>query len=240
MIAKMRDKRIIIPPFFELGPKAYLYGNEFLELAKHADQLSIKYDVDIVLTPQTVDIPTIVKETENVFVFAQHMDYLKVGRGMGSVLPEALKAAGAEGVLLNHVEKRLSMKELEKTIKRGKEVDLMTLVCTDNVDDAVFVAKMNPTFIVVESPDMIGTGERATDENDDIEEINRILAAISPEILVLHGAGISNGQDVYDVIFAGAQGTGSSSGVMLADNRFKILEEMISAVHRAWTEKHKN
>ena len=233
----MRDKRIITPPFFELGPKAYAFGDDFLKLAKHADQLSSKYHVDIILTPQYVDIPTVVNETENVYVFAQHMDHLEIGRGNGSVLPEALKAAGAEGTLLNHVEKRMSMKDLEKTIKRGNEVGLMTLVCTDNVNDAKIVAKMNPTIIVVESPEMIGTGKRNTVEKDDIGEINRILSEISPEILVLHGAGISNGQDVYNVIAAGAEGTGSSSGVMLADDQFEMLEEMISAMHRAWAEK---
>ena len=35
--------------------------------------------------------------------FAQHMDYLPVGRGLGSV-SEAVKAAGAVGVMLNHAE----------------------------------------------------------------------------------------------------------------------------------------
>ena len=116
------------PPFFEVGPKAYLYGEEFVELAKFADQLSKKYDVRIVATPQYVDIPMVAKETENIFVFAQHMDSLRPGRGIGSVLPEALKAAGADGTFLNHAEKRISIDELEKTITRAKEVGLMTIV----------------------------------------------------------------------------------------------------------------
>jgi triosephosphate isomerase len=33
------------------------------------------------------------------------MDSLPIGRGIGSVLPEALKGDGAVGVLLNHAEK---------------------------------------------------------------------------------------------------------------------------------------
>ena len=54
-----------------------------------------------------------------VLAFAQHMDLLEVGRGVGPVLPEALKAAGAVGVLLNHAEKRLLNDEFERTIKTG-------------------------------------------------------------------------------------------------------------------------
>jgi triosephosphate isomerase len=139
--------------------------------------------------------------------------------------------------MLNHIEKRLSLNDLEKTIARGKEAGLMTIVCADNVGDAKIIAEMNPTIIVVESPETIGTGERQKNANESIEEINRTLAAINKDILVLHGAGISNGQDVYDVISAGAQGTGSSSGVILAENRFEMLEEMIRATKRAWADK---
>jgi triosephosphate isomerase len=104
----------ITPPFFEIGPKAYLYGKELLALAKHADALSEKYRVQIIITPQCVDIEMLAREMERVLIFAQHMDALEVGRGVGSVLPEAVKAAGAAGVLLNHFEKRLSMDVLQR------------------------------------------------------------------------------------------------------------------------------
>ncbi len=107
-------------PFFELGPKAYVYGDELLALARHADALSARYDVRIILTPQAVDIPTLVHETSNLLIFAQHMDPIRIGRGNGSVLPEALKAAGAEGTMLNHAEKPLSPNVLEETILRGR------------------------------------------------------------------------------------------------------------------------
>src|SRR4030042_1918809 len=109
----------ITPPFFEIGPKAYLYGKAVLKLARHADKVSKKYAVQIIITPQYVDIPILAREMENVLVFAQHMDSLEAGRGVGSVLPEALKAAGAVGVLLNHAEKRVLPDELKRTIKRG-------------------------------------------------------------------------------------------------------------------------
>ena len=40
----------IKPPFFEIGPKAYLYGEEMLALARVIDRVAIKYDVDIIDT----------------------------------------------------------------------------------------------------------------------------------------------------------------------------------------------
>ena len=235
----MINNHRITPPFFELGPKAYSYGKDFVELAKFADQLSLEYDVRVIVTPQYVDIPIIARETRNIFVFAQHMDSLEIGRGVGSVLPEAIKAAGADGVLLNHVEKRLSMEELEKVTRRAAEVELMTMVCADNLDHAKQIAELLPEIIIVESPDLIESGKRSVSEIKQIMQINSVIQQISPDTLILHGAGINNAQDVYDVIAAGAQGTGSTSGVMLAQDRNKALKEMIESVHQAWINKKK-
>jgi len=224
----------ITPPFFEIGPKAYLYGKEVLKLARHADRMSVKYHIQIIFTPQYVDIPLLARATKNLLVFAQHMDSLPVGRGIGSVLPEAVEAAGAVGVLLNHAEKKLSLEELERTIRRADEVGLASMACADNLDEAAVVARMRPNIIIAESPDQIGVGKRAANDRQTIAEINETVWAIDPEIRVLHGAGISCGQDVYDIISAGAQAAGSTSGILKANDPFAMLEEMICSARAAW------
>jgi triosephosphate isomerase (TIM) len=228
----------ITPPFFEIGPKAYLYGKEVLELARHADNVGRKYAVQVIITPQYVDIPLLAHEMENVLVFAQHMDSLAVGRGVGSVLPEALKAAGAVGVLLNHAEKRLTRDELERTIRRADQIGLATMVCADTLPDAAAIANMEPNIIIAESPELIGVGKRDANDRLAIDRINRAVREIHPEIRVLHGAGISCGRDVYDVIAAGAQGTGSTSGIILSGDPFGMVEEMIRSVREAWDATH--
>ncbi len=227
-------------PFFEVGPKAFLYGKELLRLARHADLLCEKYQVQIIFTPQYVDIPILANETKRIFVFAQHMDAIEVGRGVGSVLPEALKEAGASGVLLNHYEKRLPLDDLEKAITRANVVGLATMVCADTLEDSALVAQMHPNIIIAEPPELIGIGKRNQEHQQAIQEINSTIWTIDPQIRVLHGAGISCGQDVYDVIAAGAQGTGSTSGIFLSNDPFRILEEMIQAVREAWDHTHRN
>lgn len=228
----------VTPPFFEIGPKAYLYGREVLKLAKHAERMSVRYRVQIIFTPQYVDIPILARSTKNLLVFSQHMDSLPIGRGVGSVLPEAVKAAGAVGVLLNHAEKKLPLDELERTIRRADEVGLASMACADNLEEAVAIARMRPNIIIAESPDLIGVGKRATNDRQTINEINDTIWAIDPAIRVLHGAGISCGQDVYDIISAGAQAAGSTSGIIKAGDPFAMLEEMISSVRNAWDKIH--
>lgn len=223
-------------PFFEIGPKAFLYGEEMLKLAKVADEVAKKYDVDIIVTPQYTDIQLLAENTERILVFAQHMDYLPVGRGLGSVLPEAVKAAGAKGVMLNHAEKKLTMEEIEKTIKRADEVGLATIVCADTVEELKEIAKLGPNLLVAEPTELIGTGT-TSDANYVVETI-RTVREINPDIMVLQGAGISNGDDVYNTIKLGAQATGSTSGIIKAADPAAMVEEMISALRRAWDELH--
>jgi triosephosphate isomerase len=226
------------PPFFEIGPKAYLYGKEVLALAKCADEISAKYNVQIIFTPQYVDIPLIASETKNLLVFAQHMDSLPIGRGIGSVLPEAVKAAGAVGVLLNHTERPISLEQIRQTIRRADEVGLATLVCAGNLSQVAAVASLNPNVVLAEAPELIGVGKRSENDGEVIDQINQTVWKINPEIRVLHGAGISNGQDVYQIIKQGAQATGSTSGIIKAADPCAMVEEMISSVRRAWDETH--
>lgn len=226
----------IKPPFFEVGPKAFLYGEKMLNLAKVIDKTAMKYDVDVIVTPQYTDISLLAQNTERIFVFAQHMDSLPVGRGLGSVLPEAVKAAGAVGVMLNHAEKPLTMEEVEKTIRRADEVGLATIVCADTVEDVKTIAKMAPNLIVAEPTDLIGTGQ-TSDSNYVIDTIQTVRS-INPDIMVLQGAGISNGQDVYNTIKLGAQATGSTSGIIKASDPYAMVEEMLFALRKAWDELH--
>jgi triosephosphate isomerase len=228
----------IEPPFFEIGPKAYLYGQALLKLAQHADSLSVKYNVRIIITPQYVDISMLAHETEHILVFAQHMDSLNVGRGVGSVLPEAIKEAGALGTLLNHAEKKLTLTEIEHAVQRADRVGLATMVCADNAEEAVEVARRGPNIILAEAPNLIEAGKRAMGDQLEINQVNQRIWEINPDILVLHGGGISTGEDVYNIVKWGAQATGSTSGVILAEDPFKRLEEMISAMHIAWDEVH--
>lgn len=224
----------IKPPFFDIGPKAYLYGKDVLNLAKQVDKFSKKYDIQVIFTPQYVDISILAKETENILVFAQHMDSLSIGRGYGSVLPEAVKAAGAVGVQLNHTEKPVSLAELNKTIKRADEVGLATIVCADTIEEAAAIAHLAPNIIVAEEPDLIGSAKIS--DFDYVKKTMEVVHKVNPDIYVLQGAGVSSGKDVYNIIKNGAVATGSSSGICKTPSPSNMAEEMIHAMRKAWDE----
>ena len=99
-------------PFLIVNPKSYLYGEKSLELAKAADKTAKETGLQIYFTCPYADIRLIKENTENLIVCAQSMDSLTPGRGMGHVLPESLKEAGAEAVFLNHAENQKTVSEL--------------------------------------------------------------------------------------------------------------------------------
>ncbi|MBO5240904.1 MAG: triose-phosphate isomerase [Clostridia bacterium] len=233
----MNEKKIKLP-FFEIGPKSYLYGDDILDLAKAADAASEKYGVDIIFTTPIVDIRRVREATKNIHVFAPHMDPIVPGRGLADVLPESLVAAGADGVMLNHVEKPISFETLDKTIQRANEVGLTTIVCADSLAEASKIATLAPDIIVAEPSELIGTGVSVGKEY--VEAATKSVKDVNPEILVLTAAGIANGEDVYNTIIAGADATGSSSGVAKAQDRAAMVDEMIGAVRRAWDERQAN
>ncbi len=224
-------------PFFELGPKTYFYGEAALDLAMCADDLCAEYPVDIIFSAQYTDIAPIAAKVKRLRVFAQHMDPIEPGRGIGSVLPEAVQHAGAEGVLLNHAERPLTLSALAASIRRAGEVGLATLVCAGDADESAAVACLRPDFVLAESPALIGVGKRGENDAAEIRRINDAVHAIEPAMPVLHGAGISNAQDVYAVIKSGADATGSTSGVLKAADPKKMLKEMIEALWTAYRER---
>ena len=225
------------PPIFEIGLKGHAYGAKAIELARAADRISKAYEVQIIFDPQHVDIRSIAEETDNLLVFAQHMDPVEPGRGAGAVLPEALKEAGAVGTLLNHAERRITLSEIARAIGRADEVGLLTMVCADSPEEAAAIAHLGPNMILAEPPELIGTGKPVGEAKKEfISKAKGMVNSINPGIIVFGSAGIRTADDVAEVIRLGADGTGSTSGILKAKDPVRMMEEMIMALKEAWLE----
>ena len=71
------NQHTIRAPFFEIGPKSYLYGQDVVDLAIAADKASEKYGVDIIFTTPIISISAVKAATKHIHVFAPHMDPLE-------------------------------------------------------------------------------------------------------------------------------------------------------------------
>lgn len=222
-------------PFLVVNPKSYLYGKRSLYLAQAADKIAKETGIEMFFTCPFADIRYISENTTNVIVTAQHMEALRPGRGMGHVLPESLKEAGAKAVFLNHAENPMTVAELSKTIERARELDIKTIVCADSVSEAVALSKFNPDIILAEPTELIGTGKTA--DNSYVIETTEKIREMSPNTLVMIASGVTTAEDVYNVIKLGADGTGGTNGILGAPDPKKRIEEWAEAMVRAIKDK---
>ena len=219
-------------PYFEIGTKNYVYGDTVLEYAKAADAAAEKYDIDVLFITPAVEIRRVVENTKHLIVLAPYMDTLRPGRGMADILPEALKAAGAQGVVINHCEKPMSLPQMKKTIDRARELDFLVFACADTLEEAKAIAQLHPDIINPEPSAIIGGGNGVS-PMDYVKDSIKVIKDIYPDILVEQAAGITNGQQVYDFIMAGSEAAGAASGIMNAADPIAMIDEMIAATRRA-------
>ena len=218
-------------PFLFVNPKSYLWGQESLDLALACDKIVEETGVMIFFTCPYADLRLIAENTKNVVVTAQNMDSLKPGRGMGAVLPESLAAAGAKAVVLNHAENQKTLAELYACINRAHDLGMIVIVCADSTLESKAVAELGADVILAEPTSLIGTGTTA-DASYTID-CCREIRSVNPDVKVMIASGITTGEDVYKVVVNGADGSGSTSGIVNAPSRSGRVEEMVQALLQA-------
>jgi len=226
-------------PIVAVNYKAYptAFGAKGLEIAKEADRIAkeFKGSVKIVLAVPLTEIYRISSSTEEVTVYAQHADPIEPGAHTGFTPLEAIKEAGAKGVLLNHSEHKLILSDIVWLVEKAKKLNLETMVCADNYEAAAAIAALSPSYIAVEPPELIGTGIPVSKAKPEVivksvEAVHRIA-----KIPVLAGAGITKGEDVEAAIRLGSVGVLVASAVMKASNPGAKIRELVEAAARAWS-----
>jgi len=186
-------------------------GESALSLAKICAEVEKETGIRIIPIVQGVDIFRLASQRLN--VWAQYMDGIDFGPYTGQILPEALKEAGAKGILLNHAEKKLSWQDLKKIM--GKSQDFQTLVCSESIKEGQQITALKPDFLAYEPPELIGGIISVSQAKPEI--ISEFIAKIK-EVPILVGAGIHNQEDIKKALGLGAKGVLVSSDVVLSEN----------------------
>jgi len=198
-------------------------GEKINKLALAAERISKKYKIQIALAPPHHLLASIKKS--KLLVFAQHLDDAKVGSTTGYMIPELVKKSKVSGALINHSEHRISPKEITNLVKRLKKLKMKTVVCVKNVREAEKYAKLNPTYIAIEPPELIGTGRAISTERPGL--ITKSLSAVKKarnSTKLLCGAGIVTSEDVKRAMELGSRGILVASGIVKSRNWNRDIE----------------
>ena len=199
-------------------------GEKIIKLAKIAEKISKKYKIKIAIAPPHHLIPLITKF--GIIVLAQHLDDKKVGSTTGFMIPEIIKKSKIDGSIINHSEHRITESEIKYLVKRLKKLNLKSIVCVKNVCEVKKYAKINPTFLAIEPPELIGTGRAISTEKPQLitNSINAVQSAKNSTKL-LCGAGIVSAEDVSRAVELGSKGILVASGVIKAKYWESILSD---------------
>ncbi|OLB91746.1 MAG: triose-phosphate isomerase [Thaumarchaeota archaeon 13_1_40CM_38_12] len=199
-------------------------GSKSLKLAKIATKISRKYKIKIAVCPPQNVLSEVTKTS--IPVFAQHVDTAKAGSTTGYIVPELVRKSGASGSLINHSEHRISSKEIKELVSRLKRLNMISVICVRNVNEARRYSKLNPNYIAIEPPELIGTGKAVSKEKPEI--ITKSVKAVKEaknSTRLLCGAGIISGDDVSRALELGARGILVASGIVKARNWERAIDE---------------
>jgi len=205
-------------------------GENAVKLAKACREVAESAGVEIAIAPQIPDIYRVARAVD-IPVYAQHVDGAGPGSHTGKIYAKAIKEAGAAGSLINHSERRLTLADIESSVTALKENKMMSVICTNNVATTAAAAAFNPTYVAIEPPALIGSGVPVSKADPDIIT-NSVDAAVlvNPNIKVLCGAGISQGEDLKAAVELGAKGVLLASGIVKADDPKNALYDLVSLI----------
>lgn len=231
----MASKKAKLPmklPIIIINFKAYeeSTGVEAIELGKICEKVSDQYGIDIAVAPSYVDIYHL-SENVNIPIFAQHIDPVDVGKHTGHITAASVKKDGASGVFINHSERKLELGEVKKCVGFAYKYGLTSLCFASTPEEAGEIAIFGPDFIAIEPPELIGTGiSVSVTKPDIITEAIDVIKGVNPDIVVLCGAGITNGEDVKKAMELGTKGVVVASGVVKSRDPKKVLEVLAEAI----------
>lgn len=207
-----------------------ILGNGSLRLSMAAEKVSRKTGVDIIIAPPTPFLAHIASHVK-IPVFAQSLSEGREGQSTGATIAAAAKAAGASGSILNHSEARLRPASLRKVADSARENGLSMCVCARNSLEAEAACSLEPEYMALEPPELIGTGRAVSKENPRL--VSNALGLVRD--LGFHGrficgAGISSASDVRAAVKLGAEGVMLSSSVIKTSNWSAKLKELVEAL----------
>ena len=198
-----------------------------IKLAESASQVAEKLKIEIVVAPPQPVLALIAKSVQ-VPVVCQHVDNERVGPSTGFIVPEIAKSYGAVGSLINHSEHRMEMSTIASIVKRMRKLDMTSIVCAREPHEVVEISSLQPDFIAIDPPELIGSGRAVSKENPAI--ITKSVQGAGLRSSVICGAGITDKEDVAKAIELGSQGILVASGVVKATSWEKKIAELASGM----------
>ena len=189
---------------------------------------SIDTDARLVAAVSALDVSAVVAAAPELEVWCQHIDPVGFGSNTGWLHPATAVERGASGTLINHAEHKVSLEHVAMVLEQVPE-GFVVCACAADIEEAQALSALDPDFVAVEPPELIGGDVSVTSADPGI--VSGTAAAVrdvSETVGILCGAGVKNGADVATAIELGTSGVLLASGVTKAEDARAALEGLVS------------
>ena len=174
------------------------------------------------------DLSAVVSAAPNLEIWTQHLDPINFGSNTGWLHPETAIQRGAKGTLINHAEHKVSIEHIAMLLDNVPE-GFTICACAADIDEARALSALQPDYVAVEPPELIGGEISVTTADPEIVSgTARAIREISEDVGILCGAGVKNGQDVLKAIELGTSGVLLASGVTKVRDAVAALNDLVS------------
>ena len=174
------------------------------------------------------DLSAVVSAAPNLEIWTQHLDPINFGSNTGWLHPETAIQRGAKGTLINHAEHKVSIEHIAMLLDNVPE-GFTICACAADIDEARALSALQPDYVAVEPPELIGGEISVTTADPEIVSgTARAIREISEDVGILCGAGVKNGQDVLKAIELGTSGVLLASGVTKVKDAVAALNDLVS------------
>jgi len=190
--------------------------------------VSIETDARMIAAVSAFDLSAVVAAAPNLEVWCQHLDPVGFGSNTGWLHPATAIERGASGALINHAEHKVSLEHVAMLLEQVPD-DFEICACAADIEEARALAALEPSFVAVEPPELIGGDVSVTSADPEIVSgTAQAVMDVSEVVGILCGAGVKSGSDVSKAIHLGTSGVLLASGVTKSDDPTSSLKDLVS------------
>jgi triosephosphate isomerase len=200
-----------------------------IRMAQASSRASKRYGVVIAIAPPTGMLSEMAGH--HVTVFAQHLDNFGVGSTTGYNIPEIMKSMGVAGALINHSERRIPEQDIAALVGRLRGLGMISVVCARDIAETERYARLNPDYVAIELPELIGSGRAISRERPElVTGAADVVIKAGNTTRLLCGSGVQSTDDVIKAVELGSEGVLAASSIVRAEDPCKKIDEFAAAI----------
>ena len=204
-------------------------GEDGLAFARTIERVRDDTGRQFAVAPQLTDLRLVAERTA-LPVVAQAAT-LAENAVMGATTYEAVAAAGADAVFINHPQNEATFADVARAVDRCADRGLESIVCVNSLEQGRAALTFDPDCLLFERPDDIASESGMVRTHPErIEAFVDMVATENPRTRVFVGGGIRTAADVEQAFACGVDATGAASAALEATDRAAWLRSIAASV----------